>query len=257
MKIEQDVMEVLSDLTFDGDKARIEKQLDRKVYLKVNKVLSALGGKWTRKVKAHVFPADAAGIIDAAIVAGEVTTKREMGFFPTPSPLARQLVEMADVQPDHICLEPSAGRGRIIDAMMERRPKLVVAVERDEKMREMLRDDYGGALAVLLCSDFMDVRAPREKVEGFSGYDRVVMNPPFLRSGKGDHLDHVRHAYGLLSDDGVLVSVLPNGVVFRQDRRHREFREWVNERGTIRDLPPLSFRESGTDVHTCVVRLER
>lgn len=250
MKIDQDVMEVLSGLAFDGDKARIEKQLDRKMYLKVNKILAALGGKWTRKAKAHVFPGSAEEIVDAAIVAGEVTTRRETGFFPTPKLLAEQLVAMADVQPGHTCLEPSAGTGRIVEALLGASPKLVVAVERDPEMREALQR-YGGKVLVTEFPDFMSMPAPG------GGYDRVVMNPPFVRSGMGDHLDHVWHAYRMLNNGGVLVSVLPSGVVFRQDRRHREFREWAKERGVIDGLPPLSFRESGTDVHTCTLKLEK
>ena len=33
-------------------------QLDRKTYLEVNKVLEALGGKWNKKHKAHIFETD-------------------------------------------------------------------------------------------------------------------------------------------------------------------------------------------------------
>lgn len=249
MKIKQEVLEVLSVVRCDGTNAVIEGQLDRKLYTDVNKVLEALGGKWNRKAKAHLFDGDAASLIDAAIVAGEVVTKREIGFFPTPVALARQLVADLEIQPGMHVLEPSAGTGRIVEALLEVGAS-VTAIERDPKMR-------AGLIARQLCSiapydDFMECVLP-----GFARpFDRVAMNPPFTKSGIGDHIDHVRHAFGLLAPGGRLKTILPNGIEFRQDRRHREFRAWVNDLGgEIEKLPDGSFRESGTDVRTCTVWL--
>jgi hypothetical protein len=42
------------------------------------------------------------------------------GFFPTPLPVAEQLVTLACIEPGHRILEPSAGSGNLIDAILQR-----------------------------------------------------------------------------------------------------------------------------------------
>lgn len=98
-RIEDAVLGVLSGLLCDGPNARITAQLDRKLYIRVNDVLEALGGKWDRRSKAHVFPGDAAAALEAAIITGEYARPGDFGFFPTPPELARYVVDMADVVP--------------------------------------------------------------------------------------------------------------------------------------------------------------
>ena len=83
------------------------------------------------------------------------------------------------------------------------------------------------------------------------------MNPPFCKVGLGDHLDHVQRAYDMLVPDGVLVSVLPASVTFRQDRRYAGFRDWVLANGEITPLPANSFKASGTNVNTVVVKMTK
>jgi hypothetical protein len=115
-----------------------------------------------------------------------------------------------------------------------------------ERVDEKLRPLY------LLKGDCMtaELKAPMH---------RVVMNPPFKRCGLGDHLDHVRWAFNQLGDEGVLVSVLPAGVIFRQDTRHKEFRAWCASQYQHRfqDLPAAAFKASGTMVRTVLLKLEK
>lgn len=254
MKITDDVLTVLSGLAFDGQHARIEKQIDRKLYEKVNKALEACGGKWNRKAKAHVFESDAAELVDRVIVAGEFTTARDIGFFPTPVALATRLVKVAEIEDGDVVLEPSAGTGRLIDAALAVGPKVDVHfVERDRDMREGLRCRLKRATCIE-AADFMDLNASAFR----DGFDRVVMNPPFVKGPKGDHLDHVRHAFAMLRAGGILAAILPSGIRFREDKRHREFRGWISDKGgDTADLPADSFKESGTSVNTCIVKVGR
>ncbi len=247
MQVPQNVLVVLSTMRFEGTLAFLNAgQLDRKLYVRVDETLQAAGGKWNRSKKAHVFDCDAEEAIDRVITTGEVTTKQDLGFFPTPIALAERMVEEADIQPGDRVLEPSAGTGRIVNALLAR-TKNVVAVERDLKMRK--------ALALLNCSvsgieDFLDFS---DITQG--GFDHVVMNPPFCRVGKGDHIAHVIHAFSLLRSGGVLVSILPSSVMFRDDKKHFAFRTFVEKHGHLGELPPLSFRASGTDVNTCFAKM--
>lgn len=258
MQVANDVLQVLSRLECAGNTARISGQLPRDLYLKVNKVLEACGGVWNRKAKVHVFEADtiASERIDQIIISGEVTTAQDLGFFPTPAPIARKLVELANVQPEDFVLEPSAGDGAIVEALIEARAG-VLALERDANRRAQLTRRFVDTTRVAVMLpwthaheiDFLDY-IPDEP------FDRVVMNPPFCKVGAGDHLDHVRHAHGMLIPGGSLVSVLPAGIKFRADKRHAEFREWFMDLdGTVIDLPDDAFKASGTRVRTVVLAL--
>lgn len=257
MKISDDILAILSGLDLTGSEARIAAQLDRKTYVRVNQVLEACGGKWNRKARAHIFPGDAAERIDAVILSGEVTTPKDLGFFATPPDLAAELVAMADVRPGHHVLEPSAGDGAIVRALVAAGAS-VTAVEIDySRVCAMARDKSlcppDGQLSPVH-GDFLLL----SKSEVVAPPDRVVMNPPFGRIGGHDQFDHVWHAFRFLREGGVLVSVLPSGVTFRQDRRHVLFRDWVAEHGgEIMPLPKGSFRASGTGVNTCMLRVVR
>lgn len=265
MKISQDVLAVISSLEIHppvrplaGYAVKMRK-LERKLYLDVNKVLEALGGKWERSAQSHIFDGDPTARIELVLVTGEVTTAKDIGFFPTPVALARQLVEMAEVRPGMTCLEPSAGTGRIVDALLAVGAS-VVAIERDDKMRQALTNramdqPFPHQLWVAsLERDFMHATLAQNH------FDRVVMNPPFIKCGEGDHIDHVRHAFGMLKPGGILVAVLPAGVWFRQDKRHAAFRAWLEDSNHIyglNSLPEGSFKESGTMVNTYVLKVVR
>lgn len=83
------------------------------------------------------------------------------------------------------------------------------------------------------------------------------MNPPFAR--QLDH-DFVLRAYEMLKPGGVLVSVMAAGVKYRDTAKSKRIRQltaspFSQDKGFIRNLPDKSFRESGTDIHTVVVRI--
>lgn len=237
MLVDPSVLEVLKNQAVcDGSRVSLTGQLDRKTYTKVNEVLEACGLKWSRKEKCHVSETDAEDLVRAVIDTGQITTYKDLGFFPTPVALATRLC--ADVPSGSLVLEPSAGTGRIVRALRARACP-VIACERDPKMREEL---VKMGAVVSPCDDFMDMNLTTRP-------DAVVMNPPFCKVGKGDHLDHVRHAFDLLKPGGLLISILPSSVEFRQDRRYVAFREFFDNAKFTR-LPPDSFRESGTGVNT-------
>ncbi len=257
MNVSTEVLTVLSTaLRFDGnDRAAIVQKLERNLYVAVDKVLQGLGGKWDRKAKAHIFtgeerPEDA---VERVLATGKVTiVKDDLAFFPTPPLLAKRLVDIFGVAGLTV-LEPSAGLGALVRACLAGGAREVRCVERDPGMRELLRQTYqkDGKVLIAHRDDFMEY-------EGDMGYvDRVIMNPPFKKIGKGDHLDHVLHAHKLLTPrSGRLAAIMPQGVVFREDRRHKEFRDAVAAHGgEITELPECSFKSVGTAVRTCIVTM--
>lgn len=83
-----------------------------------------------------------------------------------------------------------------------------------------------------------------------SGYDRILMNPPF-----GDRRDaeHVMHAYELLKPGGRMVSIMGEGVFFGKDKTAKEFREWLEKvGGTDEKLDSGTFMDPSLPVNTGV-----
>lgn len=253
LTIPPDVLEVLDRGLSVGPHFKICGQLDRKLYQETNKVLEALGGRWDRKAAAHVFDGSCGDRITAAVLTGTYDNPKALGWFATPAPLARRLVELADVHEGHWCLEPSAGEGAIAVWLAKAAGwDNVVCVEIDAGRSEKLREVFPGH-RVLAGHDFLGGFEPGQL------HDRIVMNPPFATPGRPQAaIDHVEHAFErFLAPGGRLVSVLPAGVLFGTQRRVAEFREWVDDAGgTLEALPDGSFSASGTEVRTAVLVVE-
>lgn len=250
IRLDTNILAILSDAQVDGNVVRLTRQIDRKEYVAVNDVLAALGGKWDRKAKGHVFGEDPAARLDLAILTGQVERPKDFGFFPTPPDVAARVAELADPRDYELVLEPSAGDGALIDAVLERAPFAgVFAVE-------LLEGNYKGLVARYASNprmrmwrgDFLSI-APEPR------YHRVVANPPF--AGRAD-IDHVVRAWDWLAPGGRLVAIMSAGVRFRQDGKTMAFRAFVDQYGgEIDDLPEGAFKPSGTMVRTVVVRVDK
>lgn len=237
MKVEQDVLAVLSRCAMTGDRLQIAGQLDRKMYEKVNKVLEAAGGRWNRGAKAHIFPGEAADIIDAVIISGEIATAQEFGVFFTPPAVVAQMIRLAEIKQGMRVLEPSAGVGNIARELAKMAK--VECIEILPKHAEALCQS--GLYEAVLCMDFL-------QTSPVPSFDRVVMNPPFAKQAD---IDHVTHALKFLKPGGRLVTVMSAGVMFRENRKTLDFTEMVNGcGGDFLKLPENAFKESGTGVNT-------
>ena len=245
MKVDREVMNVLSNARLDGASLFLVGQLERKLYERTNKVLEAAGGKWNRSKKAHIFGSNASDRIEQIILTGDVEVpKDEFEFFPTPAAVARQVIDLADIRDGMTVLEPSAGHGAL--ALRAQQAAASVAVDMYELM------PANNTALVALSLPLSNVAEPCDflSVEPRPIYDRVVMNPPF---GKQADIKHVTHALKFLKPDGLLVSVMAVGVLFRENRLTADFRALIESRsGYIEELPAAAFKESGTMAGTVI-----
>lgn len=244
MRVDDEVLAVLSRAETNGFELKLTGQLDRKLYERTNKVLEAAGGKWNRKAKAHIFESEALNRVDEIILSGEVEIpKDEFNYFPSPPAVVERLIELAEIKPGMQVLEPSAGRGAIAVACAERGA--------DVDCVELMEANYDA-----LCADDRLKRVKRGcflEHGVIEAYDRIVMNPPF--KGQAD-IKHVTHALKFLKPGGKLVSVMAASVGFRENRLTNEFRDLITERGgRIEALPDGAFKESGTMVRTVIVEI--
>jgi predicted RNA methylase len=254
MRLDNDVISVLDRSTCEGVKLFLPpQQLERAMYLKVNKAIDALGGKWSKKEKAHVFEENIGDAIEDAIASGSVENRKQaFGFFETPAALAKWLVATANIGSARNVLEPSAGRGAIVRAIIPELKSLarIDCWEIDPRHHAKIEDS---GRATVVGHDFLQARINLSY--GGKGWDRIIANPPFARQ---QDIDHVLHMHRMLAPGGFLVSVMCGNVMFRDNKKTVEFREFVgSNKGEIEALPDRSFHESGTDVSTCVATVPK
>ena len=149
---------------------------------------------------------------------------------------------LADIRPGQQVLEPSAGTGRIIDAIRRNaHGYAITAVELNCNMAHRLRavdcvDDTRQA-------DFLECNGD------LGTFDRIVMNPPFANA---DDIKHIMHALKMLKPGGRLVAICANG-----PRQNDKLRPIVEARGGIwEELPSDTFISTGTSVRTVLLMLD-
>jgi predicted RNA methylase len=117
-------------------------------------------------------------------------------LFQTPPELARRMAELAEIDASTSVLEPSAGLGRLLDAIASREPRNVTACE---IAPQLCRHLYKREEVRLLNRDFLTVDPAELPL-----FDRVVMNPPFHMRAD---IKHIRHALTFLRPGGILVAL--------------------------------------------------
>ncbi|AFY93184.1 class I SAM-dependent methyltransferase [Chamaesiphon minutus] len=174
-------------------------------------------------------------------------------FYPTPGEIISRMLQLANVQPQHPCLDPEGGAGDICVALRDLGVENIDCFELNAGLAE--------ALTLLgfvpLGRDFLTA-TPRPI------YDRILMNPPF---GEDAYIQHVRHAYDWLAPGGELVAVLPIEHPSRIKKR-RQFSEWLDSLEAIRypnpskaftkgDLPRQRLRYRYCAIETHLIHLCR
>jgi hypothetical protein len=247
--ITADVADILTRSTVEGMILRLPgDKLPRPLYEATNKTLTMLGGKWDRRKGGHVFPFDPAAKIADALGTGKVVSRQQaLQLFETPADLAGELCDAIQVGPCDVCLEPSAGRGRITGAMRARRPFSVEAVEIDADNAIALEAEGDVSRGRLHVADFMNWTVTEEAYRP----NKIAMNPPF--KGNQD-IRHVRRAYDILVPGGRLAAIVSEHGFIGQERECVEWRDWLAEIGaTVEIIPAGAFKESGTSIQTRMI----
>ena len=186
----------------------------------------------------------------------ELTTKVDLskidGYFPTPNELAEELVSrLGYIRSIDSLLEPSAGKGSLVEAVKKDHPGLFVdCFEINHSLKTIL--ELKGLHSNLYHDDFLSV-TPQDHG---ATYDKIIMNPPF--ENKQD-IEHITHALKFLKEGGKLVAIASAGVLTNSDRKSVAFRELVEDYGgTIEPAPEGAFKKAdrATAVNTVIVEIE-
>jgi predicted RNA methylase len=162
-------------------------------------------------------------------------------LFTTSPALAARMAKLAGIEYKDRVLEPSAGTGNLLRAIVDAEPTARIhAVEVNRALCDALPSglmEDGEAL----CQDFLTCT-----IEQLGRFRRVVMNPPFH---KGADVKHVKHALRFLERDGVLVTICANG-----PRQQSELRSLAT---TWEELPEGTFADQGTNVRAVLMTVRR
>lgn len=236
VKMTDEVIAILKQSTVEGNVLKLPTgQLDRKLYEAVNKALVAAGGKWKTNLKGHLFDGDPMKKLGLALETGTVIdTKKVRQAFYTPRELAIYVTDLACIEKGNHILEPSAGNGSLLKEMPGDTCRFAVEIDPEEA-------DKLHPYATVHCGDFLEWDGAGRM------FDRIVMNPPFT---KNQDIKHVTHALKFLKPGGILVAIMwPNTErpAFKAMIEGRDCEVYPVEAGT--------FKESGTDVATVVVKI--
>jgi len=239
--------EVLQKCTVEGTIVKLPAgQLGRKLYMEVANSLSLIGGKWKGKpVFGFVFPEDPTDLLEQIANGENRNIKKEYQFFATPSELADELVELAEITEDDEVLEPSAGQGAIVKAVHRVfAGKTVWGYELMPINQTFLSKIAGFRL---LGDDFLK--------ECDTSYDKIVANPPFAKNAD---VDHIRKMYDCLKDKGRLVSISSKHWQMSQNKKELQFQGWLKKvKATVKEIDPGTFKESGTMVGGLIIIINK
>lgn len=159
-------------------------------------------------------------------------------LFQTPPDLAARLVAAAEIKPGWRVLEPSAGLGRILDALKPCQCGEIVAVEMAANIAgELFNQDRDGVR--IMQRDFLKVQPDVGNL-----FDAVVMNPPFhLRAD----IAHILHAVKFLKPGGALAALC-----FDTPHRAAALKPLA---ATWEPIPAGTFGKEGTSVPTVLLTI--
>lgn len=159
-------------------------------------------------------------------------------LFQTPPPLATRLVSLLGLKGGERILEPSAGLGRILDALHPFNPSEVVAVE--------MAAECAGALfqqdrenVTIKQRDFLTC-SPDE----LGTFDSCAMNPPFHMRAD---IKHILHARQFMRPGSTLAALCLD-----THHRHTSLRSLAT---TWEPIPAGTFKGEGTQVATVLLTI--
>lgn len=162
-------------------------------------------------------------------------------FYPTPPEVIDYMLSGIDIQ-DKVILEPSAGKGNIVDALKTFGAKQVLTYEKEPDLQTIVSQK-----SKLLGSDFLE-----SKAEDLSHVNAIIANPPF---SSGDR--HILHMWDI-APEGCHIIALCNSETLSNTwtRERRKLQLILRDNGESESIGNVfKNSERSTDVGVSLVRL--
>ena len=164
-------------------------------------------------------------------------------FYPTPSNVIEAMLEGFSTT-GKIILEPSAGKGNIVDFLKLNQASDILACESHPDLRKILATKCN-----VIADDFFDLTS-----EKISHIDAIIMNPPFSCADK-----HILHAWKIAPAGCTIISLCNSETLNNRHSRGRdELDKTIEANGHANSLGNcFSTAERSSDVFVSVVRLNK
>jgi len=243
---EAELQKAFSACRAEGKSIRVpDYQVDPGVYAVMKKHFLKNRGKWNTKSQSFDFEFEAKILLTRLQSGERPNFYQSSHYFPTPRAVVNEMCNMLILEDGHRILEPSAGRGAIIEGVNEficvENPHQWVVIESDPVNRSFLEEKGFPAI-----HDDFDTWVTDER------FEMCYANPPFNRAT--EHVGKIAH---LLAPGGSAVIVLPSSWPYAPKANvdlMRRF-EVEFESVSVRKLPSSAFKESGTNANTVLLGL--
>lgn len=162
-------------------------------------------------------------------------------FYPTPETVIIQMLDGMQIN-DKIFLEPSAGKGNIVEYLLNMGAKNVLACENNEELKKILQTKCN-----IIENDFFNLTSDK-----ISHIDAIIMNPPFSNADK-----HILHAWNIAPDGCKIISLCNSATIENAYSKTREqLKSIIAENGNIEELGDcFSESERKTGVNVSLIKL--
>jgi len=164
-------------------------------------------------------------------------------FFPTPLEVIEIMTE-GEILTDKVILEPSGGKGDIVDYLINAGAKNVIACENNEDLKKILQTK-----CKVIESDFLNLSSDR-----ISHIDFIIMNPPFTADEK-----HILHAYHI-APAGCKIIALCNTETINNDfsKSRKELKSIIETCGKFTELGDcFTDAERKTGVNVGLIKIQK
>jgi hypothetical protein len=251
------IEQALASVQINNNQITFPDRIEAPIFTKMKTMFAAITGTWLgKKAQAFGFDFDPSCIVAQYLSDGSWPKKNPFSLYPTPAIVTDYACKFtyADANRfagyDHVIriLEPSAGRGDLIDAVIEGFKRLgiryeVICVELDPVNIAILT----GKGYTVIAGDFLSLSSLGE-------FDLVIMNPPFEGN---NYTHHIRHAQGFLKKNGKLVAIAPTSIFKSPHKATVALRQEVNALN-YHAFPGAIFEKhtfDDTTAETCVFEL--
>ena len=233
-------------------------EINKATYAKIKKMLLDIRGTWKGgKVGKFQFDFDPASLINTYLVSGQWPKKNPYALFPTPKSIIDYALQETYAGASRWfgfdvvrILEPNAGQGDLIDAVVKDFEQAGIACEvtccEIDPVNVLILKGKGYNV---IAGDFL-------KQSDLGEFDLVIMNPPFQGTA---FVKHVFHAQSMLTKNGKLVSVLPTSLFGKTTKLAETLKEQVSavNMGEFQDCIFEGGTFANTEIETMVVTLYR
>ena len=160
-------------------------------------------------------------------------------FYPTPS----KVLDAMEINCNGlVCLEPSAGKGNIIDYLYQHGASKVKSCEKNIDLAKICQ-----AKSLFIAYDFFQLKST-----DILDVELIVMNPPFSNAE-----DHILHAWNIAPSGSTIIALLnSNTIEYARGSSARELKSLVRDFGDKTSLRNcFSDAERKTDVEVTCIKL--